>query len=243
MNEELEYAEMLEIPVETVTVKRREKRRRAHEDDLSDQLVEQVNDRMEEAQDPAFAESKPIETEVRTERRPKLARRLIVGEFIAVCVLCAVIFLTNIFLTDSAINTFVRGLFHGSGAAATDNRKYSDFSLSSVVSEYTDAEITVSETGVLSFTAQCSVYSPCDGTVSALNGNDESGYTLQIKHSENFTTIMSGLSAVYCAQGDTVYSNLPIAYSNGENSVRVMFYSGDTLLNCYTVGENGIAWS
>ena len=49
MNEELNYAEMLEIPVETVTVKRKEKKRRARENDseLSEQLVEQINDRME----------------------------------------------------------------------------------------------------------------------------------------------------------------------------------------------------
>ena len=33
MNQELDYAEMLEIPVETVTVKRKEKKRRAREND------------------------------------------------------------------------------------------------------------------------------------------------------------------------------------------------------------------
>ena len=46
MNEELDYAEMLEIPVETVTVKRKERKKRANETELSDRLVEQVNDRM-----------------------------------------------------------------------------------------------------------------------------------------------------------------------------------------------------
>ena len=51
MNEELDYAEMLEIPVETVTVKRKEKKRRTKEPDLQEQLVEQVNDRLEEVPD------------------------------------------------------------------------------------------------------------------------------------------------------------------------------------------------
>ena len=34
MNEELDYAEMLEIPVETVTVRRKEKKKRVKEPDL-----------------------------------------------------------------------------------------------------------------------------------------------------------------------------------------------------------------
>ena len=61
MNEELSYAEMLEIPVETVTVRRKEsgKKRRSRED-LADRVVESVNDRVD-ARDPAYAESTPIE--------------------------------------------------------------------------------------------------------------------------------------------------------------------------------------
>ena len=45
------------------------------------------------------------------------------------------------------------------------------------------------------------------------------------------------------AEGQKVKSNVPLAYSDGEGSVRVMFYSGDSLLNCYTLGDGGIAWS
>ena len=111
MDEELDYAEMLEIPVETVTVKRKEKRKklfRDGEEDLQDRLVEQVNDRMEES-DPAFAESKPIERaeEPVNRRREGWGRKIVLAEFVAVIALCATIFLTNIFMTDSAINTFV----------------------------------------------------------------------------------------------------------------------------------------
>lgn len=245
MNEELDYAEMLEIPVETVTVKKKEKKKRSRESeaDLQEQLVEQVNGRMEEADDPAYAESKPIEREEKPvkSKKEKAARRVIIGEFVAVCCLCAVIFLTNIFMTNSAINTFVRGLFQGSAAAA-DTRTYSDFQLSSVINDYTDTDIAVSETGVLSFTAKCSVYAPCDGTVSAVNGNEESGYTVELKHSDSFTSIVSGLDNVYLAAGEKARANLPLGYSDGEGAVRVMFYSNGTLLNCYSVGENGLAW-
>lgn len=245
MNEELSYAEMLEIPVETVTVKRKEKKRR-HEradgaSDLEEQLVEQVNSRMEE-DDPAYAESTPIErAEVKKKPRRNILRAVLWGEFALVCALCAVIFLTNIFMTDSAINTFVRGLFNGNAQTA-DTRVYSDFTLAPIVNEKNDVEIAVSETGVLSFQAQCSVYSPCAGTVTAVHGNEETGYSVEIKHSDKFSTIMSGLDNVFSAEGDKVYSNIPVAYSAGENTVRVMFYEGEKLLSCVTYGENGLAW-
>lgn len=241
MNEELSYAEMLEIPVETVTVNKREKRRRAKEDDLPEQVVSAVNDRVEK--DPAYAESTPVEREARpAAQRSKLAKRLIIGEFVAVCALCATIFLTNIFMTNSAINTFVRDLFQGTADTA-DTRTYSDFALSPVVNEYTDVEIAVSGAGVMSFTAECSVYAPCEGELASVNGDASSGYTVELRHSDTFSTVISGLSAVYLAEGDTVRTNVPLAYSDGTQEVRVTFYEDGTPLNCYTVSEDGLAWS
>ena len=241
MNEELSYAEMLEIPVETVTVNKREKRRRAKEDDLPEQVVSAVNDRVEK--DPAYAESTPVEREARPAApRSKLAKRLIIGEFVAVCALCATIFLTNIFMTNSAINTFVRDLFQGTADTA-DTRTYSDFALSPVVNEYTDVEIAVSGAGVMSFTEECSVYAPCEGELASVNGDASSGYTVELRHSDTFSTVISGLSAVYLAEGDTVRTNVPLAYSDGTQEVRVTFYEDGTPLNCYTVSEDGLAWS
>ena len=246
MDEELNYAEMLEIPVETVTVKRKEKKRKHDRGDeaseLEDRLVEQVNSRMTE-DDPAYAESTPIaREEPKKKPRMRLSRAVIIGEFALVFALCAVIFLTNIFMTDSAINTFVRGLFNGSAQTA-DMRVYSDFKLAPIVSDTSEVEIAVSDTGVLSFQGQCSVYSPCAGAVSAVHGNADEGYSVEIKHSEKFSTIMSGLDTVFAAEGDSVYSNIPVAYSKGENTVRVMFYAEDKLVSNVAVGENGLAWS
>ena len=169
-------------------------------------------------------------------------RRLVLGEFIAVCALCAVIFLTNIFMTDSAINTFVRGLFNGNATTA-DTRVYSDFTLSPVVNEFTDVEISVSETGVLSFTAECHVYAPCAGTVKSVSGAVDTGYTIEIEHSDNFSSIISGLDYAYVAEGEQVYGNLAVGYTDGCREIRVMFYNEGTLLNCYTVNGAELAWS
>ena len=242
MNDELSYAEMLEIPVETVTVKRKEKKRRGKgKEELSDRLIDEVNGRVETG-DPMYAESKEIERIVKKRPREKVMKGIVLGEFIAVCALLAVIFFTNLFYETSAINTFVRGLFRGD-AEATDSRVYSDFTLSPVVGDSVDAEVAVSDTGVMSFTAQCSVYPPVSGTLESVSGNAQSGYTLRIRHSDSFSTIISGLDDVYNVAGDTVRSNIPIAWTDGEGEVRVMFYDGDAVLNCYSVGENGIAWS
>lgn len=241
MNEELSYAEMLEIPVETVTVNKREKKRRAKGEDLSEQVVETVNDRVEK--DPAYAESTPVEREIAPpDPRARRTKRLLWGEFIAACALCATIFLTNIFMTNSAINTFVRDLFQGSASAA-DTRTYSDFALSPVVSEYADVDVAVSETGVMSFTAACSVYAPCAGTLASVTGDSESGYTVELKHSDLFSTVVAGLTNVYAATGDSVLPNVPFAYSDGSHEVRVTFYEEGTPLDCYTLSEDGLAWS
>ena len=244
MNEELDYAEMLEIPVETVTVNRKERRKREREPDLREQLVQEVNERMETERDPSYAESTPIARENNYEsRRNKTSRRILICEFVAVCALCAAIFLTNIFVENSAINTFVRGLFRGSAAAQMDTRVYSDFSLSPIVNDSVEVDIAVSDTGVLSFVQRCSVYPPCEGTLASVNGTAETGYTVEIRHSDSFFTIMSGLDAVYSAEGEKLKANLPIGYSDGEGEVRVMFYSNGSLLNCLTVNENNLAWS
>ncbi len=237
MNDELSYAEMLEIPVETVTVNKRERHRKSK--DLPEKLIDEVNERVEA--DPSYAESRTIEREYR-EPKSKLKRGILIGEFVAVVLLCATIFLTNLFMTDSAINTFVRGLFEGNASAA-DTRTYSDFVLSPVVNDYTDAEIAVSDTGVLSFTAKCSVYAPAAGTVESVSGNAETGYSVRLRHSDTFTTIISGLDDVYPLAGETVRTNIPLAYSDGEGAVRVMFYEGDTLLSCHLSDEGAIAWS
>lgn len=247
MNDEISYAEMLEIPVETVTVTHREKRKRSQESDseLRDQVVERVNDRMQETEDPLYAESTPIEREEKPEsKKSKRVKRLLFAEFAAICVICAAIFLTNIFLPQSAINTFVRNLFYGQGeAAAADTRTYQDFTLSPIVNEFEEVELAVSETGVLSFTADCAVYAPCEGTLVSVNGDGASGFTVELKHSDSFSTIISGLNDVYYAVGERVKSNVPLAHTDGERTVRVMFYSDGSLLNNYTVAENTLAWA
>ena len=310
MNEEIEYAEMLEIPVSTVNVvrkKRRKKTERAaplpsQDEPLKNSVIAQVNDRVRDEQDSLletdealpssplsddterldfdpiperidtvrlyasekksgfWKKNKPTsktydlypETEndvgryeLNGEKPTSKAARITLGvEFAAACVLCGAIFFTNIFMPDSTINTFFRAMSNpATETALTDNRAYSDFELSPVVSELSDAELTLSETGVLSFTDECCVYPAADGTVSDVTKTDDGLYTVKISHSDSFTGVIHGLDYVYYAVGEDVKSNVPVGFSKGEAEVQVTMYSQGELLNCFELTEeNCLAW-
>jgi len=307
MNEEIEYAEMLEIPVSTVNVVRKKRRKKQTEqpsptldEPLKNTVIAQVNDRInDEPITPAFQEPDillPAEEEGRLDfdpiperidtvrlyasegkrnfwkkgklqpqdydlsqeneneggryelnnkKQPSKAVRITLGaEFAAACVLCGAIFFTNVFMPGSAINTFFRSLSNPTTeTAVTDNRSYSDFALSPVVSELSDADLTLSETGVLSFTDECCVYPTADGTVSDVTKTDDGLYTVKISHSDTFTGVIHGLDYVYYTVGDEVKSNVPVGFSKGESEVQVTMYSQGELLNCFQLTEeNCLAW-
>lgn len=265
MSEEIDYAEMLEIPVATVNVVKKKRRRFR---DLKAQAVGKVNERMENrshARDKTYAGNEfveepapatepsgdvppPAESVTETALSPyeEPERRMhpvLFAEFVVACLLCLTIFLTNVFMSDSAINTFIRGVLNPDTGDAAAARTYSDFTLSGVVSEFADVDITVSSTGLLSFTAECSVYPACDGTVDAVTQNGET-YTVVIAHSDTFESVYTGLSTVYYQEGDTVLSNVPFAYTDGGNAVQVSFYQDGEMLNCYSVdAENCLSWN
>lgn len=297
MNEEIEYAEMLEIPVSTVNVihkKRRKKAQKTEQTDvptLKDSVIAQVNTRVEDEQviipadqlaeransqgyvdfdsvperidtvrlfadeterKNAYAENFFSEVdeendedryEMNQETRGQKALRLTLGiEFAAVCALCGAIFLTNVFVPNSAVNTFFRAVTEPT-VQQSDAREYSDFTLSPVVSELSDAELSLSAAGVLSFTDECCVYPAVDGEVSEVTRNEDGTYTLKIGHSDSFSGVISGLNQVYYAVGDEVKCNVPVGYTHGETPVQVTMYSGGVLLNCFQLTEeNCLAW-
>ena len=342
MNEEIEYAEMLEIPVSTVNVVKKTRRRRkkaaetsataAPATPLKDSVIAQVNDRLNaepsvqslpdptplsdltrepehseqppvsldpapmsappRAQSDPFADSvnsegyiefdpvpdridtvrlyatenprdrrgESLEEQVyqlredykneggryttkREKRSEKAIRIALSTEFAVACALCGAIFFTNVFMPNSAINTFFRALSDpATQASKTDDRVYSDFTLSPVVSDLSDATLTLSEAGVLSFQDDCHVYPAANGTVSEIT-KTEDVYTLKISYSDTFTGVIHGLDQVYYAVGDEVKSNIPVGYTAGEKEVQVTMYSSGELLNCFELTEeNCLAW-
>ena len=220
MNEEIEYAEMLEIPVSTVNVVKKKNRRvrGKNQPNLKERLISRVNNRVGNAsyapedaaiesapasaleQNPVYASAENAALEDAAQnaplaepdfgayayaeggerldtvllsdeggRRAKKKRRwfaakeqpeyadfqndeedfsendgtmaltkpkesrksgiILTVEFAVACLLCGGIFLTNVFMPTSAINTFFRGLMPAK-AEKEDTRVYSDFTLS-----------------------------------------------------------------------------------------------------------------
>ena len=318
MNEEIEYAEMLEIPVSTVNIVRKPHRRKRIKSQeiseeagqnfpteatlppLKDSVIEQVNNRLNETAAPMDEENKeeinqeneapatvegkidfdPIPERIDTVRlysaeetgnwrgeffsygldpekeneggryalnhkkgKPNALKIALNTEFIAACALCGAIFLTNVFMPSSAINTFFRSIHSATAVAQTDTRHYTDFTLSPVVSELSNAELSLSPTGILSFTDEGCVYAAANGTVSNVLQNADGTYTVKISHSDSFTGVFNGLDFVYYAEGEAVLANVPLGYSNGDTEVQVTMYSGGVLLNCFELTEeNCLAW-
>jgi hypothetical protein len=315
MNEEIEYAEMLEIPVSTVNIVRKNQRRKkvkAHNNEetnaqippaelpispLKESVIAQVNDRLNEPENPLTEENTPIENQPILENdgrldfdpiperidtvrlysaeetgawrdtlRPqdytlnneneggryalnyknhknKALKIALNTEFIAACALCGAIFLTNVFMPNSAINTFFRSIHSASAVNGSDTRHYTDFTLSAVVSDLSDTELSLSPTGILSFTDDCCVYPTANGKVSAISQNADGTYTVKVSYTDTFTGVFNGLDFVYYGEGDSVLSNVPLGYTDGENEVQVTMYSGGVLLNCFQLTEeNCLAW-
>ena len=316
MNEEIEYAEMLEIPVSTVNVVRKKPRRKVKNAEasyeapapeastpypaapLKDSVIAQVNDRLTndtpddtlQVEPDLFAESAnsegrlefdPIPERIDTvrlystdetndlwserlhpqdyslnseneggryetndeTRLGKILRIALNAEFAAACVLCGAIFLTNVFMPHSAINTFFRAIASAPAAADTDPRTYADFTLTPVVSELSSAELSLSPAGILSFTSECCVYPAVDGTVAEVTKDADGLYTVKLSHSDTFTGVIRGLDHVYYAVGEEVKTNVPVGYTSGETEVQVTMYSSGELLNCFQLTEeNCLAW-
>ena len=313
MNEEIEYAEMLEIPVSTVNVvkKKRAKKRKGEPKrpesksaptDLKESVIAHVNDKVFDeptqaeritAEAELFAESAnsagevcfdDIPDRIDTVRlfaegetpfgesdtrlhpqdyaflqdgeneggryapseengRERGWRIALNAEFALACALCGAIFLTNVFVPNSAINTFFRAMNEPIQSAKVDDRSYADFTLSPVVSVLSDAELSLSSTGILSFTDACCVYPSADGKIAQVEHTGENGYVVKIKYSDTFTSVISGLSDVYYGVGDQAYANIPVGYTDGTGEVQMTMYSDGELLNCFELTEeNCLAW-
>ena len=118
MNEEIEYAEMLEIPVSTVNVIRKSKNRaKAQETEFKNQTIASANERFapyavyssslyEEEQaedldndnDYAPSEKSSLEGYQSLDKKNIVSQRILKAEFGVACARCLGIFLTNVWV-------------------------------------------------------------------------------------------------------------------------------------------------
>lgn len=245
MEQELDYAEMLEIPVSTVNVvkKKRLFTRRAPEpvtEDLKEQVVESVNERLgayvaaEDLTEPEKPKKRRFSINFKKDR----GSAILLAEAVAVGAIALGIFLTNVFMPNSAINSFIASF---SEEKKDPEPSYNEFVLSPVVSAFSEVEPTLDETGVLRIVGECAIYPVCNGTVQSVTGAN-GDYTVKIAHSSSFSSVITGLSTVYATLGAKVATGVPIAYSDG-GEVTVSMYDGNTLLNCYILSGAVPVWT
>ena len=155
-------------------------------------------------------------------------------------VLIAGIFLTNALYTDSGLNVFMRSIFSTNTASTIeDERSYGEFT--PVLSTDEGVNVAVSD-GVMTFSGQGSVYVPCDGKITSLIQDENGKYTVEITHSKNFKSILSGLDYAYADVLDDVYYNVPVGFI--KNNVTMCFYGGNNqMIYDYQIVDNAIVWA
>lgn len=246
MNEELDYAEMLEIPVSTVNVvkkksilRKKGKRPAEQSDDLKAKLLESVNERVGAS---VYSEDlteipKPSKRNAVAVKQNAKESKFVFAEGVLVALIAIGIFVTNLLLPNTVINTFLNSF----SPVSAEEPAYTQFKLTSVVSDFSDAEVGLTDSGVIHFTAKGSVYPVCEGKVKSITQNNGL-YTVEIAHTSTFISVVTGLTNVYSAEGSAVKSNVPLGYSDGENEVRVSMFDNQNLLNCYTLSGVVPVW-
>ena len=170
-------------------------------------------------------------------KKPLFKFTAVTAEVIAVFTLLAVIFLTNAFYQDSAINVFMRKVFSPTVTETVRERTYDEFA--PVINFNGDM---VLDNGVITCTGSGSVYAPADGTVASLVQEEDGTYTVNIAHSAVFSTTLSGLSYAYLGLGDKVYGNIPVGYVK-EGGFTACFNSENAVITDYTLEDNAVLWA
>ena len=244
MNEQLEYAEMLEIPVNTVNVTKKKsvfkrKQKTQPQDDIKERVVESVNERVgayvvsEDVSDPP----KPEKLKTVSGRRDRKSV-ILWTEAALVAIIAIAIFVTNLLVPSTVINTFLSSF----SQPTVEEPVYSELTLSSIVGDFSDAEVTLNNSGVLCVHAEGGVYPVCEGTVESVY---EAGgtYTMEIAHTSTFKSVITGLTSAYSAVGTKVVGNIPVGYSDGEAEVRVTLYDNGIALTCIALSGGSPVWT
>lgn len=254
MNEKIQYANMLEIPVNTCNVTYKPKKKRLFKkrstkqiEEVKNQLVNRVNldigaeDLQNQSQKEDEMETLNNLETPRTEKKVSRAKGITaVTAFAIIGVLLAVVFLTNAFYPDSALKVFLGSIFNNEEeiASVTDERTFKDFS---PVLCFSGSEEVVLSEGLISVNGEGSVYSTVDGEIRQVSVNGDGRYTVEIAHSDNFTSVISNLDFVYGETGDKVFSNIPVGYTSENLSMQFLDAEENVITN-YEIIENAVVW-
>ena len=273
MNDKLEYASMIEIPVNTCNItnkplKKSFKKKKPVVEKAKEQLIDKINatttninttnsdsqaDLPLVSTDYLMGEDTPnaqtLEGQILDEQngsvtvnkvdkkgQKNLKLSAITVQLIIIGVLLATIFITNSVYPNSALNVFMRSVFGVESASTIDQREYLEFS-----PVFDNENITFAE-GVLTVSGKGSVYSCVDGKVDSITQDQDGTYTVQVFHSTNFYSVISGLDMVYLNVGEKVYRTIPLGYD--KDSVKVCFLGGNGgVISDFQVLDGAVIWA
>ena len=259
MNEKLQYATMLEIPVNTANItfkparKRRiKKKHKISSEEVKEMVMEKVNS---EAEEPMPEENPLQETEnsaensaeefstvsVRSEKKKKKFKISVIGvELVLIAIFTATIFITNAVYSGSAINAFMKSVFGGENLSQTIVKNYDEYAPVMKFGTATDFSV---ENGYVTYGGSGAVYSPLDGEVLSLSKTENGLYDMEIKITDNFISVFSGLKYAYAKVGDKVYGNIPVGYVQ-EKELKMCFKSGNgDMITDYTMQDCAVIWA
>lgn len=234
MKDGMEYAEMLGMEVSSCDVYVKPKKTRKKKE-LKDDVIKKVNEpEIANAEFGEFGTDIPVRSN--GEKKKKFRFDVVYAEGVAVFLLAVTILLTNIFWENSGMNRLFKSAFGEGQTVQTDTRTNVNFNAQSPSGEM---EVTLDK-GVMVFSGKGSLYPVCDGKVASVVEEDGK-YTITLKHSDVFKTVISGVDFVYADQGDEVFKYVPVCYVNGGDA-KVSMYNKDVLVTNYAVEGGSIVW-
>lgn len=263
MNEKMQYASMLDLPVSTCNVssrtikKKKIKKSKKANNTNGEQLKQEVLDMVNAQEQLSQEQVEQGEIDLTTENqmvleqedsssvhpyKPKKSQKFkfsIVGVQLAVIgFLVATILLTNAFYANSGINVFLRGVF-GTEQVQVDTRTFDEFS--PIISMGDNKGVSLNE-GMITYAGEGSVYAPCDGVVSGVIETENGKFEIEIKHSENFKTVISDIEHLYVNEGDKVYRKIPVGYLQPDGASICFKNEVGEVLDNYQIVDNTVVW-
>ena len=242
-----EYMEMIELPVSTCEIIVAPKKKKVAKRNVVKKVNKKIIDDVKN--EPALPESAPTDISYQAENEQNIGSDIVLYEkkekkksgfdFVAaqvaaIFVLVVGIILTNVFWENSGINTLIKSVF-STETKAEDNRAHNVFAAAAPSAN----EITLEE-GVMTINAKGAVYAPVEGEVADVFEQDGK-YTLTVRHSDKFKSVIAGLDHVYVGKGEKVYNGIPIGYSE-QGECKVAMYEDNGIITAYTLDGGNIVW-
>ena len=271
MNEKLQYAKMLDIPVSTcnVTYKPPKKRwfkfkRKIKDEQVKEKLLEKINAENEEVSPVDTVEPlENLEQDVAPVVQPLGEEEVvqvdneepIVDTVSTVSVTerklkkktrIGVIGIQLCVIGALVATVFLTSAFYPGASIATFFGDVFGTAKEEAVLVYNDFSPVIAngslKDGSVVVSGKASVYSPCNGTISEVTLLSNGKYAVTVTHSPVFSTVISGLDLIYGQASEEVVSNIPLGFVFS-GDVAITFYNGDDMITDFSLETGTVVWA